>query len=157
MGGTARAHATEPWTRSRSQPCSIEEALRIAQGHGVVIPDYLRFDVCEDFVPEDAHASYLLLGPMDGNALIRWTDCLNKDGRVPVHVRPGVLESDEAIVAVFAHEAQEITGLRAAFEANDDALPAREVYHLISPEVAENLHAQAVEIADHLVLRMRLR
>jgi hypothetical protein len=137
------------------QPCSIDEALSIAQGNGVVIPAYVRFDLCEDFVPENAHASYLMLGPMEGNTLIRWTDCLNMDGQVPVHLRSGVLESDEAIVAVFAHEAHEITGLRAAFEANNATLVASEVYRLISPDVTGNLHARAVEIADHLVLQMR--
>ena len=30
-GGTAQTHATEPWTRTRSQPRSIEEALTLAE------------------------------------------------------------------------------------------------------------------------------
>src|SRR4051812_25608110 len=102
-GGTARMHATEPWTRTRSEPCSIEEALTIAQRHGVQIPAYIRFDVCEELVPADAHASYLRLGSMEGRTPIQWADCLNLEGQVPVHLRASVRESDEAIVAVFAH------------------------------------------------------
>jgi hypothetical protein len=139
------------------RPCSIDEALAIAQDHGVAIPAYLRFDLCEEFVPANAYASYLMLGSMEGNTLIRWADCLNLHGQVPVHLRPGVLESDEAIVAVFAHEMHEITGLRAAFGGNSGILPASEVYRLISPDLAGNLHARAVEIADRLVLQMRGR
>jgi hypothetical protein len=154
-GGTARMHATEPWARIRSQPCSIEEALAIAGSHGVQIPAYIRFDVCEEFVPLGAHASYLMLGLMEGQTAIQWTDCLNADGQVPVHLRPSVLESDEAIMAVFAHEVHEITALRAQFEANNGVLLAGEIYRLISPEIPRNLHSEAVDMADSLVLQMR--
>src|SRR5260370_6589275 len=154
-GGTARMHATEPWTRTRSQPCSIEEAVALAQRQGVQLPAYIRFDVCEEFVALDAHASYLTLGKMEGHTPIRWADCLNVEGQVPVHLRPSVLESDEAIVAVFAHEVHEVTGLRALFEANHGVLPSGEVYNLISPEVPGNLHSEAVDVGDRLVRQMR--
>jgi hypothetical protein len=88
----------------------------------VEVPVYIRFDVCEDFVPADAHASYMMLGLKEGHVGIPWTHCLNLDGRVPVHLRPAVLKSDEAIVAVFAHEVFEITRLRAAFQASGGVL-----------------------------------
>jgi hypothetical protein len=121
----------------------------------VQIPAYIRFDVCEELVPPEAHASYLRLGSMEGHAPIRWADCLNQDGQVPVHLRASVLMSDEAIVAVFAHEAHEITALRALFQANYDVLEAGRVFNLISPEVSQNLHSEGVAVGDRLVLQMR--
>jgi hypothetical protein len=96
-----------------------------------------------------------MLGEKHGQALIRWADCLNLEGQVPVHLRPSVLESDEAIVAVFAHEVHEITSLREHFDANNGVLQAAQVCHLISPDVPRNLHSEAVEVADKLVLWMR--
>lgn len=154
-GGTARTHATEPWTRTRSQPCSIEEALAIAERHGVEIPAYIRFYVCEAWIPPNAHASYLSLGLCEGQAPISWQDCLNVSGQVPVRIRPAVLESDEAIIAVLAHEVYEITRLRACFEAKGGALQAGEIYQLISPDVPRNLHHEAVECGDRLVHALR--
>ena len=152
----ARTHQTEPWAQVRSQPCSIDQALVIAQQHGVQVPSYIRFFVVEeDDVPADAHAAYLSWFLQAGNTLFRWDDCLNDFGQVPVRVRPSVLQSDEAIVAVFAHEIHEITRLRALFQANNGELRAGEIFNLISPEVSNNLHDEAVDIGDQLVRAMR--
>jgi hypothetical protein len=134
----------------------MEQALLIAQEHGVQVPTYIRFFlVDEGDLPADAHAAYLSWFLQEGNRLFQWDDCLNDFGQVPVRVRASVLESDEAIVAVFAHEVHEITRLRALFEANNGVLRAGEIYNLISPEVANNLHDEAVDVGDQLVRAMR--
>ncbi len=155
-GGTARTHATEPWAVTRPGPCSLEEAKLIAQRYGVELPEYIYFcPVPDDEVPPNAHAIYLDLGSQPGPAIIRWEDCLNHSEQVPVRVRESVFQSDEAIVAVFAHEVHEITNLRALFHANNGRLAVGRVYNLISPETPGNLHAEAVDIGDGLVRRMR--
>ncbi len=139
-GGTARTHATEPWKVDRSSACSIEQALQIAAHHGVNVVPYIRFvldDPLASMVPDDAHAAYFRYGvrrPEDLDQRVYWEDFL-RFGRVPVHVREGVLTSDEAIVAVFGHEVWEITHLREEIEAN--------------------LHWQAVDFGDALVKQMR--
>jgi hypothetical protein len=79
----------------------------------------------------------------------------NDFGQVPVRLGPSVFQSDEAIVAVFAHEVHEITRLRELFQANNGGLPAGEIFNLISPEVSKNLHEETVEIGERLVRAMR--
>ncbi len=156
LGGTARTHTTEPWAVTRPAPCSLEEAVAIARQHGVDVPEYIRLcPVPDDQVPDAAHAAYLELGHQEGHATIRWEGCLNRSGQIPVRVRRSVFQSDEAIVAVFAHEVHEIQRLREQFLANGGALEAGAIYRLISPEVGGNLHSEAVEVGDRLVHAMR--
>jgi hypothetical protein len=160
---TARTHQTEPWAPRQAGPRSLAEAVALGGQHlaqanqpGLeAIPDYIQFVVTDANIPEDAYASYLWLGEMAEDATVAWNDCVHdRTGKLPVRIRPVVLESDEAIVAVIAHEVYEIVALRAAF-AERGVLTAREVYEHISPEVPGNLHHQAVAFGDQLVRAMR--
>ena len=69
-------------------------------------------------------------------------------------VSKDILDSDEAIVAVVAHEMHELNSLRKIFEERQ-TLPAEELGRLINPGHKGNLHDQAWDIADQLVGRMR--
>jgi hypothetical protein len=165
-------HATEPW--QDTQHHSLEEAIELARGHiagaheeGVEgIPDYIHFVVPDDpdsLIPANAWASYARLGDLLGTALVHWRGRTPRDphmlhpltGRLPVRIHPRVLESEEAIVAVIAHEVYEIVHLRQAFAENQDVLPGGTVYQLISPDVPGNLHYRAVAFGDRLVRAMR--
>lgn len=154
---TASRHATEPWTYNRADACSIDEAMEIARKHGVNVPEYIVVGVYEDAVPAGAHASYAMLGERRATSIIRWHELLNRFGQVPVHLRRDVLRSDEAIVAVFAHEVYEIKKLRELFERNDGVLSASRLREATSPDIPGNLHWEAVDFADSIVRAMRAR
>ncbi len=72
-----------------------------------------------------------------------------------VRISDGVFESDEAIIAVMAHEMHELNELRRIFEESSGAISMQRLHNLINPGIANNLHDQAWDIADKLVLKMR--
>jgi hypothetical protein len=86
---------------------------------------------------------------------IEWEQFYNRFEQVPVALSREVLNSDEAIVAVIAHEMHELNGLRKLFEANGGRLPAADLHRAITPGFKGNLHYEAWDIADELVLKMR--
>jgi hypothetical protein len=160
----ARTHQTEPWAPRPAGPFSFEEAIAFARQHlaeanepGLEdIPDYVHLVVSDDNVPEDAYACYLWIGNQLEDARITWEDCLHdRTKKFPVRVRPSVLESEEAVVAVIAHELYEIVHLRIAFAERGGVLTAREIYEHISYDAPGNLHYQAVAFGDRLVRAMR--
>ena len=119
------------------------------------IPDYIRLVISDDHVPEDAYGCYLQIGEQPADTEITWETCLHRrTGKIPVRIRPRVLESEEMIVAVIAHELYEVVHLRAAF-AERGVLTAREIYEHISYDYPGNLHYQAVAFGDRLVRAMR--
>ena len=65
-----------------------------------------------------------------------------------------VLSSDEACVAVLAHEMHEISGLRKLFDVRE-TIPGEEISRLVAPGIKGNLHDQAWDAADTAVARMR--
>ena len=145
-------------------PFTFEEAIALARQYLAAanepglegIPDYVHLVVSDDNVPEDAYACYLWLGELPEDAEIRWEDCLHdRTRKLPVRIRSRVLESDEAVVAVIAHELYEIVHLRAAFVASGDVLTPRQVSEHISYDYPGNLHYQAVAFGDRLVRTMR--
>ncbi len=167
-------HATRPWTPTR--PRSLEDAIALATEHILAeeeeglrqLPDYLDFrapDEPDRYIPKDALASYCRLADLEilGLTPVKWGGGGRDDfqllhhvtGKLPVRLRPCVLESEEAIVAVIAHEVYEIVHLRLAFADNRDVLLAGVLYQLIHPDVDRNLHHRAVAFGDRLVLKMR--
>jgi hypothetical protein len=160
---TARTHQTEPWATRLEGPRTFADAIALARNYlasanepGLEdIPDYVHL-VVSDNVPDDAYACYLWIGQQPEGGAIRWEDCLH-DGtkKLPVRLRSSVLDSDEAIVAVIAHELYEVAHLRAAFEERGGVLTVRQVYELISYDYPGNLHYKAVALGDRLVRAMR--
>jgi hypothetical protein len=67
-----------------------------------------------------------------------------------VRIRRSVLESDEAIVAVMAHEMFELNALRALFE-HRETIPGSEIIAMVRTGVRRNLHDRAWDAADALV------
>jgi hypothetical protein len=100
-----------------------------------------------DSLPPDVYAAYLLPIEVHADELWSWKRFLNRFGEIVIRLKPKVLDSDEAIVAVLAHEAFELNHL---FEVLPDgaALRAEELYQLIAPEIPGNLHCQAWDDSD---------
>ena len=73
--------------------------------------------------------------------------------KVPVRFWPGILDSDQAIVAVFAHEMHELNNLRSILEEGKTSI--EDLIEHVRPGRPGNLHDQAWDVADNLVLRMR--
>jgi hypothetical protein len=107
-GGTPKkAHRTEPWASNSDGPRSLAQALDLVKKYGVTIPDDVRFFATEDCIPADAHAAYHLVYEQSGQAVVSWQKFYNRNKCIPIRVRKSVFASDEAIVAIFAHELYE--------------------------------------------------
>ena len=107
-------------------------------------------------LPDNTYAKYFARVGVDAKKTIRWEEFLDKDlDELVVRVSDSVFESDEAIVAVMAHEMHELNELRRIFEESGGAISMQRLHNLISPGIAKNLHDQAWDVADKLVLMMR--
>jgi hypothetical protein len=136
---------------------SIDEAIQVARQNGVMIEDdILLRKVSGKFLPEQTYAEYFRARSNDLNKTIRWTEFFSKElDLLLVRVEQSVFESDEAIVAVLGHEMHELNSLRRIFEEKGGTMTYRQLHYLISPGIKGNLHDQAWDIADQLVLAMR--
>lgn len=136
-------------------PRTIEEAVEIAKNHGVRVPEDLAFFV-DEFGELDATITARcprVTKPLGGR--IAWSDLMNRTtGKVPVIIRPDILESDEAIVAVIAHEIHELEGFR-ALVGETGSISFEEFIANHAWDNPGNLHDEAWDVADALVLRMR--
>jgi hypothetical protein len=122
------------------------EALALAKKHNVRVPDFVRI-VADPKVSKEAFAEYRLGNgrPLNPRQAMSWGD-LAPDGTVTVRVSPEVFNSDEAIVAVLAHESHELRTLKALVEEGE--LSGQQINAHINPHSNTNLHGQAWEIAD---------
>lgn len=154
--GAAHYSKSRPWAKNPHGARSLEEAISLARQWGVAIPEDVEFYVGEDSSIDDPNveASYFAYDAT-GDAEITWSQIRNIRGNFAIRIRQRVLESDEAIVAVFAHEIYEIERLRQLFAANGGRLTVRTRGELVASNVPGNLHDRAWEAADQLVQRMR--
>jgi hypothetical protein len=148
-------HPRVPWRPNQGgQHRTIEEAVAIARRHGVEIPDDVAFFLDEfgDLGPDTTAR-----GPKitkTAGSLVRWSDFVHdRTGKVPFLIRPDVLGSDEAIVAVLAHEMYELENLRRLLE--HGRMTIEDFIAHVAPGNRGNLHDQAWNEADAAVLRMR--
>lgn len=74
-------------------------------------------------------------------------------GKVPFLIRPDILRSDEAIVAVIAHERYELECLRPMLMEGKTSIEQFVAHTCVGNP--GNLHEQAWDVADRLVARMR--
>ena len=154
--GAAQSPKTLEWAKNPGGPRTLDEAIEIARSHGIDIPEDIKFGIVRGRWPEGRFAEYLQLGrQVNPNEMISWDRFYNQFEQIPVRVNPVVLESDEAIVAVFGHEMHELNSLRALFEANGGAMRAGELARLIQEGIPRNLHDEAWDVADRLVNAMR--
>jgi hypothetical protein len=135
------------------QARTIEEAIAIARRFGLRIPDDVDF-----FVDEigDLDEMTTARGPKVSKiagTIVTWSDLAHdKTGKVPFRIRQDILTSDEAIVAVFAHEMHELEMLRPLLRRG---ISIEEYGGHPRPGNPGNFHDEAQDPADVLVGRMR--
>ncbi|MFF5294011.1 hypothetical protein [Paractinoplanes globisporus] len=157
IGGFAQSPTLKWVPNPGGEVRTIDQAVALARRRGVIIPEDINFvGVAQDTLPPNAFAEYAQLGrPTSAGQMISWEQFYNRFQQIPVRLSNGVLNSDEAIVAVIGHEMHELNGLRKIFDANDGFMRADQLYRAIAPGFKGNLHDQAWDIADKLVKAMR--
>jgi hypothetical protein len=135
---------------------TVAEAVQIAKKSGVMIPEDIEFLVDES---GELNAEITARGPRVDKPMgtpVYWSDLVHdRTRRVPFRLWRGILESDEAIVAVIAHEMYEIRALRPYLETGEITIDDY-VMHT-EPGRPGNLHDMAWDEADRLVDVMRGR
>lgn len=89
-------------------PLTVAEAVSFARAHGIRIEDDVRFVVADSLLREGEDAAY---GAFKSTSSYQWNDLLVQ-GTIVVKVRGTVLQSEEAILCVFAHEMHEVSTAR---------------------------------------------
>jgi hypothetical protein len=146
---------TREWRdNSNGQVRTIEEAILIAEKFGVHIPDDVAFFVDEEGeLSRETTAQGPRVDKRPGEK-VYWSDLVHdKTGKVPFRLWPGILRSDEAIVAVIAHELHELESLRPFLQ--EGSLTIDDLISLTEPGKPGNLHDQAWDLADRMVDLMR--
>lgn len=159
--GMGEEPRTYPWRPNPDGAArSIDEAVAIARAHGVEIPDDITFlPRAGKHFPPKTFAAYFDRTFADARHVLHWDDFYrHAEDDIAVHISTDILSSDEAIVALFAHEMHELNGLRRLFDERDGGgITAGELRRLVNPGNRGNLHYQAWEVADRLVLAMRAK
>jgi len=137
------------------QTRTLTEAIDIARRWGVKIPDDVAF-----FIDEvgELDADTTARGPKitkPAGSTVYWRDFVHHlTGKVPFIVRPDILKSDEAIVAVVGHEMYELEVIRKLLH-TDRGMSVESLKGLTDFDNPGNLHDEAWDAADDLVERMR--
>jgi hypothetical protein len=147
-----------PKYRWRSNPGgetrSIEQACDIARHWGIEVPDYVSFAIDKYGWLDDNTTAKTTTFVEPAGTIIYWSSLFHEHTRkIPFLIRKDVLQSDEAIVAVFGHELFELEKMRKAFGKN--GAPIEHWQAEAHPNNEGNFHWQAWEYADELVARMR--
>ncbi|MEQ1906864.1 MAG: RHS repeat-associated core domain-containing protein [Pirellulaceae bacterium] len=96
---------------------SEKDLVRIARQNGLKVPNYVKFKVDHDleFLPKDMMEK-TAKGPNVDKPIggrmpnVKWNDFFDKvSGKIVIRVHPDALKSDEAIVAILAHELHDCT------------------------------------------------
>jgi len=116
-----------------------------------VLEDDVRFVAADAVLRDDEDARWGAFRSTQSDA---WEDLLIEDKTV-VKLRSKVLDSDEAILCVFAHEMHESNAIRRLFaESPDGTVPGARLIYLTEPG-RKNLHDQAWDEGDKLVYRLQ--
>lgn len=136
---------------------TVEQAIEIARRNGVEIPDDIIVrKTAGKFLPKNSLAAYFGRLGIDPNKTISWDEFFDKDlDGLLVRVDQTVFESDEAIVAILAHEMHELNNLRIIFDESDGIMSYGRLFRLINPGHKGNLHDEAWDVADAAVINMR--
>jgi hypothetical protein len=132
----------------------MEEALALLVREGFEVPEDVVFRTYPSLL-EGRDAAYWLPAQATATTRFSWDDLLTGDEVICVKVHPSVLNSDEHILAVFAHELHELSLLRQHFEKNPTIL-ASELKMLLSEDNPNrNFHCLAWKMGDSVVLKYR--
>jgi hypothetical protein len=144
---------------------SRDEAIALARSHGIEIPDDINIQFVGNWKRKDTDAEYFDVGARyKPDDWIEWDDFMahrgEYSGTVPVRINQDILNSDEALLANIAHEMHELNSLKKMFDERG-ALQAKEIARLVNTRdrggMAGNLHEQAWDISDALILKLRGR
>lgn len=175
IGGAATTsvlrHGNYVFRPNPGGPRTLEEAVALARSHGVEIGDDILIGLDSKLLP-DEFARYgndvlttqrvgwkgltgKVRPPKPGVTPTYWTaEPIEEETAVMrVRLRPDVLESDEAILAVLAHEMHEINFLRTRLSGGA-TISGTEYFGLINKDVG-TLHVEAWRVALALVDKMR--
>jgi hypothetical protein len=143
------------WTPNPGgQRRTIEEAIEIAKRHGAEIADDVALfeDEWGTLGPETTAAGSRI--SKKAGDYVQLSDFVHPvTQKVPFIIRPDVLESDEAIVAVLTHEMYELNGIHGMIRKGGMTIEDFGLH--TSPGLKGNLHDRAWDLADEAVLRMR--
>jgi hypothetical protein len=133
---------------------TIDEALAIAAQY-VAIPDDVEFfEDIEGDLDETITARGPAVTKYPGQD-VRWSDLVHEQTFVvPFLIRSDILESDEAIIAVIAHEMYELERLREIFAA-EGRMFLEHFYGHTRPGNPGNLHDEAWDFADSVIEQYR--
>jgi hypothetical protein len=133
---------------------TIEEALQIAIRFGVKIPDDVVFFVDESDELDESKTAHNSRVVKPTGEKVYWSDLIHDEtGKIPFQVWPGILKSDEAIVAVISHELYEIEKLRPFLQRG--SLSIDDFISQTEPGKPGNYHDEAWDFADEMVDKMR--
>jgi hypothetical protein len=133
----------------------IEEALEIAKRWGVDIPEDVAFFLDEEGELDDSMTARGPRVTKVAGGPVAWSDFVHDlTGQVPFIIRRDIIESDEAIVAVFTHELFELEALRGLL-ADGRTIAIEEAIARCAPNNPGNFHDEAWTAADTAVRRMR--
>lgn len=147
--GMGRSPHLEWRLNADGQVRTMSEAVEIARVNGVNIPGDVVFEGVDHLPPEET-ASYGVW--KNDKPWARWESIYHR-GKIIVSFNNQLLNSDEAITAIVAHEVHEIESLRGLFAERHGMMPYQQLWALISPN--GNLHMQAWDEADRIVEGLR--
>jgi hypothetical protein len=128
---------------------SLSEALQIAERNGIDIdPERFRFTVTHA-LPDNISARYFHARTTRGR-IIELRDLWDINGKFAIQLNRNILQSDDQILAVIAHELFEIEALENAFIENGGRLETTRIFMLIDGEQG-SAHSAAWDHADQLV------
>ena len=139
---------------------TLNQAVELAEDVGADIWDDVAFRIVpHNSLQEGGGITYAAWGPgtrLPGDAVLTWNKHMLSRGQVMVRLSDRIMTSDEAIVAVIAHEMHELNGIRAAFGAQGElTMTVAQFVRKVKPGHGVNLHDEAWSIADKLVQDMR--
>lgn len=155
--GTAQSPRMAPYTLNKEGARTPNDAIILAKSKGIEIPDDILIVFLKNWKKTGVDAEYFYqLRTYQPDDWVYWDDFYHpKTGKIPVRFNEAILNSDEHIVALIAHEMYELNSLRQIEEEENGQMPARHLSKLITSGIASNLHDKAWDIADELVRTMR--
>lgn len=151
----AGQYPTREWRENPGgQIRTIKEAVELAKTYGVAIAGDIEFHVDESGELHENNTARAPRIDKPSGEPVYWSDLTHDITRkVPFRIWSGLLKSDEAIVAVLAHEMHEINYLRPLLELGEISIDDL-VLHT-EPGRPGNLHDEAWDVADRIVDKMR--
>ncbi len=151
--GAAQRPLGQPWCPDPGGRRSVADAISLAKEWGVVVEDDVRIVVNDPWLNMLGDEVYAAYATFKSISTYTWDDMLIK-GKMVVKLRLTVLDSDEGIIEVLAHEMHEINALREMFQARH-RIPGAELIRLTEVGRQGNLHDRAWDVGATLVRRVR--